>query len=131
MNIRKADENDKSEIARLIDTDEFHKGKGTADFFFEPGTECMAVESGDHKFYVRIARSLRINAIFDPTDARGNAVLLKQFTEWIAQSASGAGFRELVFSTDSEPLAEFEKKLGFQESPKDLIMALPFPERLA
>ena len=129
MNLRKADENDRKRIAELIEKDPYHAGKGSADFFFEPGSECMAVEENGHTFYVRIARALRINAIFDPEQKSKNARMLIKFTPAIAEMARQSGFLELVFATENPDLAKFEHKLGFDAAPGDMTMTLAFPEK--
>ena len=122
MNIRKANEEDKQRIAEMIDADVWHAGKGSADYFFEDGSECMAVEEKGHTFYVRIARALRINAIFDPEKKSKNARMLIKFTPALAEMARQSGFKEMIFSTENPELAKFEERLGFLPAPTDMTM---------
>lgn len=141
MNIRKADDSDKPRIAEFIEKDEFHKeaadeyrkrtDKPPEEYFFEDGSECMAVEDGDTVFYIRQVKALRLNAVFDGHTRKENAVLLRKFTNWLAHAAQAAGFRELIFATDSPDLAHFAQSdhLKFQESPKDLVRSLAPIER--
>jgi len=126
MNLRKLTEADCSKIEELIEKDPLHRGKGSADNFYEPGTEVMAVEDGDGVFYVQISRALRVRALFDvdPAKKSKNAKMLIKFTPCLAEMARQSGFREMLFATESKPLAEFEKRLGFQESPNELVMPL-------
>lgn len=122
MNIRKANEEDRKRIAEMIESDPWHKDKGTADYFFEDGSECMAVEENGNTFYVRIARALRINAIFDPEKKSKNARMLIKFTPALAEMARQSGFKEMIFSTENPELANFEERLGFLPAPADMTM---------
>lgn len=130
MNIRKANEEDRQRIAEMIEADPWHKDKGAADYFFEPGSECMAVEENGNTFYVRIARALRINAIFDPEKKSKNARMLIKFTPALAEMARQSGFLEMVFGTENPELAKFEERLGFAPAPGDMTMTLPVLEKV-
>lgn len=124
MNIRKITEADKPSIDAMIEKDPFHAGLGTSEFYFEPCTEAFWIENEEGGFVVRLARTMRINAAFDVDQRKNNAFLLTEFTKWVADAAAKSGFREVMFRTESDDLATFEKNLGFEGSPNEMLMNL-------
>lgn len=124
MNIRKITEADKPLIDAMIEKDPFHAGLGTSEFYFEPFTEAFWIENEHGGFVVRLARTMRVNAAFDPDARKNNAELLTEFTKWVAGAAEQSGFREVMFRTENDALAEFERNLGFEGSPGEMVMTL-------
>lgn len=106
----------------MIEKDSFHAGLGTSDFYFEPFTEAFWVENEEGGIAVRLSRTMRVNASFDPDARKNNAVLLTEFTNWIANAAAQSGYREVMFRTENDSLAAFEKNLGFAGSPNEMLM---------
>lgn len=122
MNIRKITEADKPLIDDFIARDPYHAGKGTSDFYFEPCTEAFWIENEEGRIAVRLSRTMRINAAFDPSARKNNAGLLTELTAWVAEAAAKSGFREVMFRTENDELAAFEKNLGFAGSPNEMLM---------
>lgn len=137
-NVRATTEADRALIQAWIDKDPDHKGM-SAGFFINPpdghkcieepcdhceqGTECMVWEDEQGPIlYYRIARALRIDMQFDNEQRDRTTKALTQGFPWLAGQAKRAGMLQMIFSSVSKSLIAFTKKrLGFQESPNELI----------
>lgn len=128
MNIRKLTPEDRPQIDAWIDADKFHAGKGDSSFFFEPFSEAFAVEddAGD-VMYVRIARALRVNAVFSG-DPERNKEAMTNLAVWLAKMAADSGFREVTWTSENPALRAFGKTLGYTPTP-DMVMPVEPAEK--
>jgi hypothetical protein len=118
MRLRKIEESDRPKIDELIAKDPWHAGEGSADFFFEPFSEGLAIHnSAGDVVYFRISRALRINAVFDPDARESNKEIMTLAAKFFAENARTSGFREVSFTSANPALRKFGKTLGFSEEP--------------
>ena len=129
MKLRKLTDEDRPQIDAWIEKDKFHAGKGSSDFFFEPASDAFAVEddAGD-VMYVRIARSLRVNACFDPDARDRNKETIPQLLNFLEKMASDSGFREVVWTSENRALRMFGTTLGYAPTP-DMVMPVKPAEK--
>ena len=122
MILRKITEEDRPKIDELIAKDKWHAGDGTSDFFFQPFSEGLAFEDeAGNAVYFRIARALRINAVFDCDAREANKEILTEAGKFFEHSAKTSGFREVVWTSENPALRKFGTVIGFTEQP-DLVM---------
>ena len=122
MILRKITEEDRPKIDALIAKDKFHSGDGTSGFFFQPFSEGIAFENeaGD-AVYFRIARALRINAVFDCDARASNKEIMTEAAKFFEANARTSGFREILYTSENPLLRKFGTTVGFAEQP-DLVM---------
>ena len=122
MKLRKITEEDRPKIDELIAKDKWHAGDGMSDFFFQPFAEAIAFEDdAGSVVYFRIARALRINAVFDADARESNKEILTQAAKFFDHSAKSSGIREVVWTSKNPALRKFGATIGFSEQP-DLVM---------
>ena len=117
MILRKITEEDRPKIDAFIAKDQWHAGDGTSDFFFEPFSEGIAIEDAGSVVYFRVARALRINAVFDCDARESNKEILKQASKFFEASAASSGMRECLFTSENPALRKFGPVIGFREEP--------------
>jgi hypothetical protein len=130
LKLRKVTEDDRAKIVAFIANDPFHKDAGTSDFFFEPFADSMVISDDEgHEIFVRIARALRVNAVFDARESEANKKLMAELAAFLKQSGEESGFREVVYTSANPRLRAFGETLGFVPQP-DLVMTLEPVERV-
>jgi hypothetical protein len=129
MNLRKLTEADRPKIDEWIAKDPFHAGKGSSEFFFAPHTDGFAVEddAGD-VIYVRLARALRVNAVFDPAVPERNKETMTLLAQFLKKMAEESAYREVVWTSDNRALRAFGTTIGYTATP-DMVMPVEPSEK--
>lgn len=129
--VRPVEECDRSYIEATLADDEFHR-EMTPDFFLRllPGEAAWAVE--DHKgnvlLYFKTQNVARISMIFPSRDRERNRNVLIKGLEWLEGMLVQNRFHEMLFDTKGRELRVMAKRrLGFRESPEELVKTLPSP----
>jgi hypothetical protein len=130
MRLRKIEESDRPKIDAFIAGDPWHAGDGSSDYFFEPFSEGIAIEddAGNVVFF-RIARALRINAVFDADARESNKEIMTQAAKFFEENARTSGFREISFTSKNPALRRFGRTLGFNEEPTLIMPVQPSEEK--
>lgn len=130
--VRPITEQDRAYLDLLIEADDYHRGRMTADFFLklEPGEDAWAIEDDQHRiaFYFKTSTAVRIAIQFadwgSHEASRRNQSALTKSLRWIEGVLRANRFTEILFDTEGGDLRRFAKRrMGFLESPtlsKDL-----------
>ena len=97
----------------------------TPEFFYEPNVETLVFERGDHSYYLRMARALRLHLQFDTVNESPISVVrfMREAMGFVGQKAHENGYKELIFETTNTDLAAFCKRgLGFRASPHEYVV---------
>ena len=131
--VRPMNEGDRTYLSTLIEEDAYHKGQMTPDFFLKlvPGEDAWALEDerGHVELYFKTQVAVRLSIQFAHSKtseerSRNRAALLKGFA-WIEAMFRKNKFREIIFDTQGPELTAFAKRrLGFRESPQELLRTL-------
>lgn len=120
--VRPVTERDRAYIERLIDEDEYHRGRMTADFFLkcQPGEDAWALEdqNGQVFFYFKTSTVVRVAIQFCPSRTRReNQTALIRGLRWLESILLQNRFTEMIFDTEGEELARFARRhLGFEDA---------------
>ena len=131
--VRPMNEGDRSYLDSLIESDAFHKGRMTPDYFLKlvPGEDAWALEDEHGKvlLYFKTQVAVRLSIQFAASQTKqekqqNRMALLKGFA-WIEAMFRKNRFREIIFDTDGPELTAFAKRrLGFRESPSELLRSI-------
>lgn len=120
-------ESERATIAEWIAADPDHRDRVNDQFFIgpEPGAQCLTLTNPQGKvFFFRLTRVLRIDIQFPPASTEEEQSRLRRGLtsgfRWLRQRAAAAGFREIVFQSESRMLKVFCRRFGFKESPQEL-----------
>jgi hypothetical protein len=123
--VRPISEADRDYLTWLIEEDEYHQNKMTADFFLklQPGEEAWALEDekGQIIFYFKTSIAVRMAIQFTHVTSirdvrRNQSALLKGF-QWIEGLFRIRQYREIIFDTEGPELYVFAKRrLGFVDA---------------
>lgn len=125
---------DRDHLAAWLHADPDHAGRVPVEFFYgpEPGAECYVLEDaqGEPVFFFKMTRALRLDIQFPPIllpEDRARVREAMQATHrWLLPQAQAAGIRQLIFRSAVRPLINFcKKRLGFHESPQELVCHIP------
>lgn len=124
--VRPLAEGDRPYLDFLIEQDEYHQGRMTADFFLkrEQGEDAWALEDehGQIVFYFKTTTAVRLAIQFrpssSPADRLRNAAAMMKGLRWIEGVLRSNGFREMVTDTEGPELRDFlKRRLGFVDAP--------------
>jgi hypothetical protein len=123
MRSRLMTESDEALLGASLAQDEHHKDT-PVDFFKVPGTVAQVWEDEKGEVAItRCAKSLRIDIQFlDNEDRARNANFLAE-CEGVAAAAKGAGYNELVFTTNNPVLAAYcERVFNYEVVPDRFVL---------
>lgn len=132
--VRPVGEQDRQYMAETIENDEFHADRMTPDYFLDlkPGEDAWALEDEQGKvlFYFKTQTAVRLSMLFtEGKQKTKNRIALLKGLAWIEAQLRQNCFREILFQTDGTDLAQMAKKrMGFRESPGDLIRSIGLPK---
>jgi hypothetical protein len=131
--VRPADEGDRRFLAERIAADEYHRDVMDADFFLKllPGEAAWAIEDqqGNVLVYFKTQNVARISLQFTRSDRELNRAVLIKGMEWIEGMLVQNRFHEMLFDTKGRELRVMAKRrLGFRDSPEELVKTLPTPK---
>lgn len=137
---------DRPALEAWIAADKRHNGLIDPEFFMglatdengetaiDPRPTCCALEDKSGVvFFIRLGRASRVNIQFAPAQSlksrrRAGLALLKGMAFLEVQLAK-AGAEEWIFETEDHELAEMaEKRLGFVQSPNEMVRVIGRPE---
>lgn len=128
--VRPMNEGDRGYLDGLIESDAYHKGQMTPDYFLKlvPGEDAWALEDeqGNVLLYFKTQVAVRLSIQFAASETkeqkhRNRLALLKGFA-WIENMLRQNRFRQIIFDTQGPELTAFAKRrLGFRESPQELL----------
>ena len=121
---RPMNEGDEELLAASISKDEHHKDTMTTDFFKQPG-DCVVVSEDEHSpiCFARYSKSLRVDVQFmDNHDRSRNAAAIVDGFQAVVDAARVDGYKEIVFTTNSQELATFCFKTFKYEVVDDLFV---------
>lgn len=127
--VRPVEESDRSYIEATLADDEYHK-ETTPDFFLQlvPGEASWAVEDqkGNVVLYFKTQNVARLHMIFPSKDREVNRNILTRGMEWLAGMLVQNRFHEMLFDATGRELRVMAKRrLGFRDSPGELVKSLP------
>jgi hypothetical protein len=131
--VRPVEDKDRMFIDLTLDRDEYHRDVMTSDFFLKllPGEAAWAIEDqkGNVLVYFKTQNVARISLIFtQQRDRELNRDVLTKGTEWLAGVLAQNRFHEMLFDTKGRELRIMAKRrLGFRDSPEELVKTLPTP----
>jgi hypothetical protein len=129
--VRRIDERDHAYLDTLIAADPDHKDTMSADYFLKlmPGEDAWACEeNGKVLLYFKTQTAARISMQFTTDDPEVNREVLTKGMAWLEGMLVQNHFRELLFDSHSRPLRVMVKRrLGFRDSPEELVKTLPAP----
>jgi hypothetical protein len=130
--VRPIEERDRDFLAERIAADEYHHDVMDADFFLKllPGEAAWAIEDqkGNVLLYFKTQNVARISLQFTQQDRELNRNVLVKGMEWIEGMLIQNRFHEMIFDTKGRELRIMAKRrLGFRDSPEELVKALPAP----
>lgn len=120
--VRPITERDRAYLELLIEADDYHRGRMTADFFLQlnPGEDAWAMEDDEHRivFYFKTSTAVRIALQFADWGGyeatRRNQSALAKGLHWIEGVLRANKFTEILFDTDGGDLRRFAKRrMGF------------------
>jgi hypothetical protein len=123
--VRPVLESDREYLTGLIEQDEYHQAKMTADFFYklQPGEESFALEDeqGEIVFYFKTSIAVRMDIQFPPIanikDVRRNIGALSKGFQWLEGLFRAKQYREIIFEPQGPELYLFAKnRLGFTDA---------------
>jgi hypothetical protein len=127
--VRPIEERERGFIDQITDADPHHHGIMDADFFLRlaPGEGAWAVEDKKGKvlLYFKTQNAVRLSLQFTTPDREANREILTQGMAWLEGMFQRNGFQEIIFDTTGRELRLMAKRrLGFRESPGELVRAL-------
>jgi hypothetical protein len=130
--VRPVEERDRQFLEETIAKDEFHKDCMDGDYFLKllPGEQAWAVEDeiGNVLLYFKTQNVARISLIFTRQEREMNRDLLTKGMAWLERMLVQNFFHEMLFDTKGRELRLMAKRrLGFRESPEELVKSLPAP----
>lgn len=130
--VRPVEERDRPFLEQKIADDEFHREVMDADFFLKlwPGEAAWAIEDqkGNVLVYFKTQNVARISLQFTGSDRELNRDVLTKGTEWLEGLLAQNHFHEMLFDTKGRELRIMAKRrLGFRDSPEELVKSLPAP----
>jgi hypothetical protein len=130
--VRPVEERDRQFLEETIAKDEFHKDCMDGDYFLKllPGEQAWAVEDeiGNVLLYFKTQNVARISLIFTRQERELNRDLLTKGMAWLERMLVQNFFHEMLFDTKGRELRLMAKRrLGFRESPEELVKSLPAP----
>ncbi|HTH42892.1 MAG TPA: hypothetical protein VL498_06990 [Terracidiphilus sp.] len=136
---------DRPALEAWIEADKRHRGLLDPEFFMglatdergetaeDPRPTCCALEDKTGVvFFIRLSRASRVNIQFAPAQSRksrhrASLALLKGMA-YLEVALAKAGAEEWIFETEDRELAEMaEKRLGFVESPNEMVRLIARP----
>jgi len=117
-------DSDEELLASSIAIDEHHKDTMTTDFFKQPG-DCVVVSEDEQSpiCFARYSKSLRVDIQFrDNNDKSRNAAAIVDGFQSVVDAARADGYKEIVFTTNSQELATFCIKTFKYEVVDDLFV---------
>jgi len=131
--VRPVAEQDRAYLDLLIQGDEYHRGRMSADFFLklQPGEDAWALEDqqGEVVFYFKTQTAVRLAIQFTDSSTlaakRRNSAALIDGLAWLTGILRQNRFHEMLFDTQGPELYVFAKRhLGFVDAPGLLSLAL-------
>jgi hypothetical protein len=130
--VRPVEERDRQFLEETIAKDEFHKDCMDGDYFLKlrRGEQAWANEDeiGNVLLYFKTQNVARISLIFTRQERELNRNLLTKGMAWLERMLVQNLFHEMLFDTKGRELRLMAKRrLGFRDSPEDLVKTLPAP----
>ncbi|HET6220177.1 MAG TPA: hypothetical protein VFE27_24325 [Acidobacteriaceae bacterium] len=144
--LRAVTDADRPALEAWIEADQRHNGVLDPEFFMglatdengeiapDPRPTCCALEDKTGVvFFIRLSRASRVNIQFAPAQSsksrRRAAMALLKGIAYLEVQLAKAGAEEWIFETEDRELAEMAKKrLGFVESPNEMVRVIGRPE---
>lgn len=116
--VRPIAERDRAFLADLIANDPYHRDTVSVGWWYAnpPGEDAWAVEDeqGVVVLYFKTQTACRFSLQFVTNDKRVNWKVLTEGMQWLAQTLSGNGFREIITDSNGPELkAMAVRRLGF------------------
>jgi hypothetical protein len=140
--VRPMGEQDRLYLDSLIESDAYHKGRMTPDYFLNlvPGEDAWAIEDehGCVVLYFKTQTAVRLSLIFadattDVERHRNRDAMLRGLA-WLEAMLRMNKFREILFDTQGPELRSMAKRrMGFRETNGDLTREItpPKPQTVA
>lgn len=124
--VRPVEERDRSYLSDTIESDQYHADCMDADFFLnlQPGEDAWALETletGKVILYFKTQTAARVSLLFTGSESKEdktrNRMALMKGMAWIEAQLRANSFRQILFDTKGEELAQMAKRrMGFRES---------------
>lgn len=130
--VRPVEEREREYLQQITSADEYHRGVMDADFFLKllPGEAAWAIEdkNGCVILYFKTQNVARISLQFTGDNRELNREVLTDGMKWLEAMLVQNRFHQMIFDTKGRELRLMAKRrLGFRESPEELVMTLPAP----